>query len=96
MAKGRNQHSAQLKAKVALEAVKGQKTTSQLSSEYQIHPTVINRWKKQLLESLPEVFQQGKKSPQTAEETLIGALYQEIGRLKMELDWLKKKAALLD
>nr|VFK15991.1 MAG: Transposase [Candidatus Kentron sp. LFY] len=53
MAKGRNQHSAQLKAKVALEAVKGQKTTSQLSSEYQIHPTVINRWKKQLLESLP-------------------------------------------
>lgn len=90
MARKRNRHTAQFKAKVALEAVKGQRTTSELSSEYQVHPTVINRWKKQLLESLPGLFQQGKKSPPTPEETLTGPLYQEIGRLKMELDWLKK------
>nr|VFK43816.1 MAG: hypothetical protein BECKSD772F_GA0070984_11579 [Candidatus Kentron sp. SD]VFK48993.1 MAG: hypothetical protein BECKSD772E_GA0070983_11539 [Candidatus Kentron sp. SD]VFK80736.1 MAG: hypothetical protein BECKSD772D_GA0070982_11492 [Candidatus Kentron sp. SD] len=59
MARGRK-HTAQFKAKVALEAVKGQKTSGQLSSEFQVHPTVINRWKKQLLDSLPEVFQQGQ------------------------------------
>nr|VFK41996.1 MAG: hypothetical protein BECKSD772F_GA0070984_111111 [Candidatus Kentron sp. SD] len=90
MERGRK-HTAQFKEKVALEAVKGHKTSGQLSSEFQVHPTVINRWKKQLLDSLPEVFQQGKKSPRTAEEALTGSLYQEIGRLKMELDWLKKK-----
>ena len=95
MERGRK-HTAQFKEKVALEAVKGHKTSGQLSSEFQVHPTVINRWKKQLLDSLPEVFQQGKKSPRTAEEALTGSLYQEIGRLKMELDWLKKKAALFD
>lgn len=67
---------------------------SELSSEYGIHPTVINRWKKQALESLPQIMS-GKAAPgQREHEELVGRLYQEIGQLKVELDWLKKKSGL--
>lgn len=95
MSHRRKRHSAEFKAKVALEAVKGLKTSSELAREYQVHPTQISQWKRQLLDTLPEVFRTGKATQQAASETLTAPLYEEIGRLKMELDWLKKSAAKL-
>ncbi len=85
----RKRYSADLKAKVALEAIRGQKTANELASEYGVHPTQIAQWKKQVLEEMPHIFsRQGRREP--SDEALIAALYQEIGQLKVELDWLKK------
>ncbi len=95
MSKKRKRHSAEFKARVALEAVKGLKTSSELAREYQVHPTQISQWKRQLLEELPTVFRNGKVAPEIAEQELTAPLYEEIGRLKMELDWVKKSAAKL-
>jgi len=95
MTKKRKRHSAEFKARVALEAAKGLKTSSELAREYQVHPTQISQWKRQLLEDLPEVFRNGKVAPEVAEQELTAPLYEEIGRLKMELDWVKKSAAKL-
>lgn len=86
----RRRHSAAFKAKVALEAIKGDKTAAQLASQYEVIPTQISAWKKELLENSPQLFEsKAKKAEDKAERT--GSLYEEIGRLKMELDWLKKK-----
>ena len=90
MSKKRKRHSAQFKARVALEAVKGLKTSAELAREYQVHPIQISQWKRQLLEELPEVFRNGKGSAQSTSQELTAPLYEEIGRLKMELDWVKK------
>jgi transposase-like protein len=91
MAKKRKQYSAQFKFRVALEAAKESKTISELASEYAVHPTMVRNWKKQLLGTGAEVFQNGGKRP--AQESVAEAeLYEQIGRLKMELEWLKKKA----
>jgi len=95
MSQKRKRHSAEFKAKVALEAVKGLKTSSELARAYQVHPTQISQWKRQLLETLPEVFRNGKVAPEVAAKELTAPLYEEIGRLKMELDWVKKSAAKL-
>ena len=95
MSQKRKRHSAEFKAKVALEAVKGLKTSSELAREYQVHPTQISQWKRQLLETLPEVFRHGKVAPEVADRELTAPLYEEIGRLKVELDWVKKSAAKL-
>lgn len=81
MSQKRKRHSAQFKAKVALEAAKGLKTSSELAKAYQVHPTQISQWKRQLLETLPEVFQSGKATPEVAEQALTAPLYEEIGRL---------------
>jgi putative transposase len=91
MSRKRTIHTPEFKAKVSLAAIKGMKTSSELASQYQIHPVQISTWKKQAIESLPETFQRGKcaKQPPT-EQVLTAPLYEEIGRLKMELDWLKK------
>jgi len=91
MAKKRRKHSDEFKAKVALEAVKGVRTLSELSSAFGVHPTVIAHWKRQLMEGAARVFSTGNGSAGKREEELTGPLYQEIGRLKMEVDWLKKK-----
>lgn len=95
MSRPRKRHTADFKARVALEAIRGLKTTAQLASEYQVHPTQISQWKRQVLDHLPEVF--GREAPRTerSAEDLTGPLYQEIGRLKMELDWLNKRSASL-
>ena len=93
MKNGRNQHSADFKAKVAIAAIKGQHTTAQLASMYGVHPTQIGIWKKQALEELAQVFTSRRSSAVRAQEDLVGTLYQQIGQLKVELDWLKKKAA---
>ena len=87
----RRRHSPEFKFKVALEAAKEQKTISQLSSELGLHPTQISDWKKQLLENGKTVFQpNGKHKLQVIQES---ELYEQIGRLKMELEWIKKKSA---
>jgi transposase-like protein len=91
MATQRKRYSAELKARVALEAIKGQKTTNEIASEYGVHPTQIAQWKKQVLEELPQLFSSRREKAEQAEEELKAALYQQIGQLKVELDWLKKK-----
>jgi len=90
MAGRRRKHSDEFKARVALEAVKGVKTLAELSSAYGIHPTVIAQWKRQLVAGAAGVFASGSGNGKTQED-LTAPLYQEIGRLKMEVDWLKKK-----
>ena len=90
----RRNHSAAFKAKVALAAARGDKTIAELASEYQIHPTQITQWKNQLLESLPEIFSRRRRNHQHQQDELTAQLYQQIGQLKVELDWLKKKSGL--
>ena len=89
----RKPRSAQLKSQVALEAVKNQKTLNELAAEYEVHPNQIGQWRKQLLEGLPSLFTNGRVKGAQNDEALQARLYEEIGRLKVELDWLKKKAA---
>jgi putative transposase len=93
MARKRKSHSAALKAQVALAAVKGDKTISELAAMHGVHPTLIHAWKKQLLDNAEELFQSSAKSSSAEHEALQAQLYEQIGRLKTELDWLKKKAA---
>jgi transposase-like protein len=88
----RKQYSAELKTRVALEAIKGYKTVNEIASEYGVHPTQIANWKKQALDGLPDVFSATKSDQKKSEEDLIASLYQEIGHLKMQGDWLEKKS----
>lgn len=90
----RKQHSAEFKAKVALEAVKGLKTVNELASEYGVHPTQIHQWKKQMLDELPAIFSFRRTHQQKEQQDLTATLYQQIGQLKVELDWVKKKSGL--
>lgn len=92
MGKSRRRFSREFKARVALEALKEQKTMSQLSSEYGVHPNQISMWKKELIEKASQVFDTGSNAVDpSVEEGLKAPLYEEIGRLKIEVDWLKKK-----
>ncbi len=84
----RRNHSSQFKVKVALTATKGQKTIAELSQEYKVHPTQIVQWKRQLIDSLPEIFTVWRKKELQEQELLTNELYQQIGQLKVELDWL--------
>ena len=93
MSKQRHSYSAQFKFKVALEAVSGTKTISQLSSEHQVHPNQIGQWKRQLLDGGAQVFTNDQARQKRKQETQETDLFEQIGRLKMELEWLKKKAA---
>ena len=90
----RRNHSAQFKAKVALAAAKGDKTMAELASEFDVHPNQIAQWKKQLLQSLPELFSRSRHKDKQKHDDLTEYLYQQIGQLKVELDWLKKKSGL--
>ncbi len=90
MAKTRQRRSAQFKFQVALEALKEQKTLSQLASEYEVHPTQITQWKKQVLEGGSSLFGQQWVCEQHEQTAREAELFEQIGRLKMELEWLKK------
>lgn len=91
----RKRHDAAFKAKVALEASKGEKTIAQLSSEFGVHANQIRQWRKQLLEELPRLFSDRRRKQEKDDEELRSELYQQIGQLKVELDWLKKKSQTL-
>jgi transposase-like protein len=90
MGKQRKQHSPQFKAKVALAALQNEKTTAQLASRFNIHPTMISTWKRQLLDNAAELFDKGQKSRKQAEGK-IDELYRHIGKLKVERDFLARK-----
>lgn len=96
MTKQRNHYSADFKAKVALAAIKGQQTINEIASRYSIHPNLVLQWKKQALEALPDTFSNRRARAAHDEEALKARLYQQIGQLKVELDWLKKKVGLGD
>jgi putative transposase len=89
--KKRRTFTDKFKAKVAIEAIKSVKTLAELASEYQVHPSQIVDWKKLLLSSAPDVFSSGRKKDSLTEEELTAPLYEEIGRLKMDVKWLQKK-----
>ena len=91
MKRKRTNHSSEFKAKVALDAVKGVHSLSELASRYKVHPTQITQWKKQLRERAPLAFERGRSGATADGEGLTAPLYQEIGRLKMEVDFLQKK-----
>jgi transposase-like protein len=88
-------HDAVFKAKVALEAVKSEKTISQLSSEYGVHSNQVGQWKKHLLQELSTLFSDKRKRVDQAEEAEKDELYRQIGQMKVELEWLKKKSRIL-
>jgi putative transposase len=89
----RKNYHPEFKAKVALEAVKGRLTINQIAQEFGVHPNQISLWKKQFLDNLPQIFDNFKPSKSAADEELVNQLYQQIGQMKVELDWLKKKSA---
>ena len=93
MTKKRKQYNQQFKFKVALEAVQELRTISEIASAYSVHPTQVKNWKKQLLMEGPTVFEQNTAQQQQEQAARETELYEQIGRLKMELEWLKKKAA---
>ena len=90
----RKKFEAGFKAKVAFEAAKGEKTLSQISARYGVHPNVVSRWKQELLSKLPGIFDTNKEDASGKEET--EKLYKAIGKLKVENDWLKKKLETLE
>ena len=89
----RKQHTAAFKAQVALAALKGDRTVNELASHFGVHPTLIHGWKKQLLAGAEQVFHNGSQAATTDAEAQKAELFEQIGRLKMELEWLKKKVA---
>jgi transposase-like protein len=88
----RKRYSADLKAKIALEAIKAQRTANEIATEYGVHPTQIAQWKKQALDGLPDLFSTRASNQTKSEEALIATLYQQIGQLKVQVDWLEKKS----
>ena len=89
----RKQHSAAFKAQVALAALKGDRTVNELAGQFGVHPTLIHTWKKQLLQGAEAVFRNGVQLVTADAEAQKAELFEQIGRLKMELEWVKKKAA---
>ena len=96
MAKKRRNHSDKFKFQVALEATQGMATINEIASRHNLHPNQVSRWKKQLLAEGPTVFSQETAQQLEAVAEREAELYEQIGRLKMELEWLKKKAALFN
>ena len=99
MAKKRKTHSAAFKAKVALEAIKGLRTVSEIAAQHNVHVTQLHKWKKELLENAFTLFEDGRTKQREGplhDPQLVDQLYQQIGRLQMDLEFVKKKAALFE
>ncbi len=94
--KTRTTYSADFKAKLALEVIKGNRTLTEIASDAQVHPNLLTQWKRQLLESLPTAFSDKRLKENKEQEALTDQLYQQIGQLKVELDFLKKKCGRLN
>lgn len=94
MGKQRKRYSGSFKTKVVVETLKGELTTNQIAKKYGVHPQMVTQWKKKALEGLPEVLSQKSSSSLQEHQLLTDKLYQQIGQLKVELDWLKKKSDL--
>lgn len=93
MAGARKRHSASFKAKVALEAAKQTRTLAELAKAYQVHPVQISQWKKQLLDGVETLFRDGRRGNRDENQAVQAELYERIGRLNMEVEWLKKSVA---
>jgi transposase-like protein len=91
MAGTRRRHAAAFKAKVALEAAKQVKTVAELAKTYRVHPVQISQWKKQLLDGVEDLFRDGRRREREEGEARQAELYEKIGRLNMEIEWLKKR-----
>jgi len=91
MPKKRKIFTEKFKAKVALEAIRGVRTANEIASEHQIHPNQVSQWKAQLVSNASDLFSRGKGSNLPSAQELTGPLYEEIGRLKMDIKWLEKK-----
>ena len=95
MAGKRKKHSAAFKASVALATLKGDRTVNELAAQHEVHPTLIHAWKKQLLQGAEGVFGDGAKVATADAEAAQSELFEQIGRLKMELEWVKKKVGAI-
>ena len=91
--KKRRKYPKEIKARVALEAIKEEKTIAQISSEYEVHSNMVVKWKKQLKDNMGEIFTR-KNERDPSQEELIDKLYKQIGKSQIEIDWLKKKLGL--
>ncbi len=95
MKKQRRKHSPEFKAKVALEAIQGLKTLSEIAQQYEIHPVMVGNWKKEMLERLPELFETQRNEKEKNAEKEPGHLHRMVGQLTMEVDFLEKKCKQL-
>jgi transposase-like protein len=96
MPRTRKSHPPSLKAKVAVEAIKANRTTAQIAQMFGVHPTQVGGWKRQALDGLPDVFSNGREQIRQQADAEKDELYKQIGQLKVELDFLKKRAGLID
>jgi transposase-like protein len=96
MGKQRHQYSGEFKAKVVLEVLKGQRTVNEIASRFGVHPVQVFQWKKQAVEELPCVFADRRGQAERAAAHEKAELFEQIGRLKMELEWLKKKVGVTE
>ena len=95
MSRKRRVFGSSFRAKVALATIRGDKTTAELASKFAVHTSQVTAWKKQLLERAVELFEDGRRKRRDERSTSEEELYEQIGRLKMEVEWLKKKSAEL-
>lgn len=95
MKRMRKKYPPSFKAKVAIEAMKEEKTSAELASQYQVHPEQIRKWKGMVLQGVVDLFTEKRATREAGKDELIEELYKEIGQLKVELDWLKKKVGLV-
>lgn len=96
MSRKRKQYSPDFKAQVALAAVRGEETVSELAARFEMHPTMIHGWKRELLERAGEIFEKGSKKEEAASEAEVAELYRHIGQLKVERDFLASRPGLLN
>ena len=96
MSTKRRSFSASMKARVALEALSGHRTVAQIAQQYQVHPNQVSTWKRQAVDHMEDGFKDRRRRKEADDEALNDRLYQQIGRLKVELDWLKKTVGMVD